>query len=74
MTRLKIDLKVMPRLYKGHKFILKAISEVTRSIVTIPIHQSRCEVRGDVLREYLFGKYCMPEDMIVDGIVNLCQC
>ena len=37
-TRLSMDLKVMPRYYKGHTFILVVIDEVINFMVTIPIH------------------------------------
>ena len=41
----------MPRSYKGHKFILCIIDEVTKYLITVPIHQSRSEEIGDILIE-----------------------
>ena len=47
--RLSMDLRVMHRLYKGHKFIFCIIDEVTNYLITVPIHQSRSEEIGDTL-------------------------
>ena len=49
LSRLSMDLKVMPRSYEGHKYILCIIDEVTNYLITIPIHQSRSEEIGDAL-------------------------
>ena len=38
-----MDLKVMPKSYKGHILILLVINEVTNIMVTIPIYQSWLE-------------------------------
>ena len=38
-----MDLKVMPKLSKGHKFILCIIDEVTNYLITIPVYQSKAE-------------------------------
>ena len=43
LTRLSMDLKVMPRSGKGHKFILYIIDEVTNYLITVPIYQSKAE-------------------------------
>ena len=37
MSRLSMDLKVMPRSHKGHRYILCIIDEVTNYLVTVPI-------------------------------------
>ena len=60
-----MDLKVKPRSYKGHKFILVAMGELANFIVTNPIYQRRWE-KIDVLIEYMFSKYDIPESMIID--------
>ena len=39
MTRLTMDLKVIPTSYKGHKCIIVVIDEVTNFMVTIPTHR-----------------------------------
>ena len=39
----------MPKSYKGLKFILCIIDEVTNYLITVPIHQSRSEGKGDAL-------------------------
>ena len=36
MSRLSMDLKVMPRSQKGHRYILCIINEVTNFLVTVP--------------------------------------
>ena len=41
LYRLCIDLKVMPRSSKGHKYIKCIIEEVTNYLITTPIHQSK---------------------------------
>ena len=66
MTRLSLDFKVMPRLYKGHKFILVVIDEITNFMVTVPIYESRSEETGDALIDHVFSQYSIPECMIMD--------
>ena len=39
LSRISMDLKVMPRSYKGHKYKLCIIEEVTNYLILIPIHQ-----------------------------------
>ena len=51
LSRLSMDIKVMPRLHKGHKYILCITDEVTNYLITIPIHQARSEEVGDALIE-----------------------
>ena len=41
MSRLSMDLKVMPRSYKSHRYILCIIDEVTNFLVTVPIFQAK---------------------------------
>ena len=43
MSRLSMDLKGMPKLHKGHRYILCIIDEVTNYLVTVPIFQARSE-------------------------------
>ena len=66
LSRLCMDLKVMPRSHKGHKFILCIIDEVTNYLITVPIHQVRAEKIGEVLIENVITKYCIPEYIIMD--------
>ena len=56
----------MPRLHKGHKFILCVIDEVTNYLITVPIQQARAEEIGDALTENVLTKYCIPEYIIMD--------
>ena len=66
LSRLSTDLKVMPRSYKGHKFILCVIDKVMNYLRTMPIHQSKSEEIEDALIENVITKYCMQEYIIMD--------
>ena len=61
-----MDLKVMTRSHKGHKFILCIIDEVTNCLITVPIHQARSEEVGEALIENVITEYCVPEYIIMD--------
>ena len=61
-----MDLKVMPRSHKGHKFILCIIDEVTNYLIMVPIFQARSEEIGEALIENIITKYCIPEYIIMD--------
>ena len=56
----------MPRLHKGHRYILCVIGEVTNYLVTVPIFQARSEEIGEALIENVITKYCIPEYIIMD--------
>ena len=56
----------MPRLHKGHRYILCVTDEVTNNLVTIPIFQARSEEIGEALIENVIMKYCIPENIIMD--------
>ena len=66
LSRLSIDLKVMPRSSKGHRFILCVIDEVMNYVITVPIYQSKAEEIGDTLIEHVVMKYCVPDCIIMD--------
>ena len=66
LSRLSMNLKVMPRSYKGHKFILCVIDEVTNYLITVPIHQCKSEEIGNALIKNIITKYCIPEHIITD--------
>ena len=66
MSRLSMDLKVMPRSHKGHKYILCIIDEVTNYLITVPILQARSEEIGEALIVNVITKYCIPEYIIMD--------
>ena len=66
LSRLSMDLNVMPRSHKGHKYILCVINEVTNYLITVPIFQARSEEIGEALIENVITKYCMPEHIIMD--------
>ena len=60
-SKLSMDLKVMLRSHKGHKYILCIIDEVTNYLITVPIFQARSEQIGEALIENVITKYCIPE-------------
>ena len=66
MSRLSMDLKVMPRSHKGHRYILCIIDEVTNYLVTVPIFQARSEKTAEALIENVIMKYCIHEYIIMD--------
>ena len=66
MSRLSMDLKVMPRLHKGHRFILCIIDEVTNFLATVPIFQAKSEEVEEALLEHVITKHCIPEYIIMD--------
>ena len=66
MSRLSMDLKVMPRSHKGHRYILCIIDEVTNFLITVPIFQARSEEIGEAVLENVITKYCIPEYIIMD--------
>ena len=49
-----MDLKVMPRSCRGHRYILCVIDEVTNYIITAPIKQSRSEEVWEALINNVF--------------------
>ena len=60
-----MDLKVMPRSHKGHKYILCIINEMTNYLITVPIFQARSKEIGEALIEDAITKYCIPEYIIM---------
>ena len=47
----------MPRLHRGHKFILCLIDEVTNYLITVPIYQAKSEQIGEALIANVITKY-----------------
>ena len=66
LSRLSMDLKVMPRSSHGHKFILCIIDEVMIYLITVPIYQSKAEEIGEAWIEHIVTKYCVPDCIIMD--------
>ena len=66
LSKLSMDLKVLLRLQKGHKFILCIIDEITYYLITVPIYHSRSEEVGEALIEHVISKYCAPDCIIMD--------
>ena len=66
LSRLSMGLKVMPRLQRGHKFILYVIDEVLNYLITVPIYHSKSEEIGEALIGNIISKYCIPDYIIMD--------
>ena len=66
MSRLSMDLKVMPRSHKVHKYIQCIIDEGTNFLITVPIFLAKSEEVGEALLEHIITKYCIPEYIIMD--------
>ena len=66
LSRLSMDLKVMPKLSKEHKFILCIIDEVMNYLIMIPVYQSKAEEIGEALIEHIIPKYCVPDCIIME--------
>ena len=56
MSRLSMDLEVMPKSHKGHRYILCIIDEVTNFLITVPIFQARSEEIGEVTNRKCHNK------------------
>ena len=66
MPRLSMDLKVMPRSQKGHRYILCVIDKVTNYLVAAPLYQAKSEEVGEALIEHIITKYGTPEYIMMD--------
>ena len=66
LSRLSMELKVMPRSHKGHKYILCINDKVANYLITVPIFQTRSEEIVQALIENVTTKYCIPEYIIMD--------
>ena len=66
LSRLSMDLKVMPKSYRGHKFTLCVIDEMTNYLITMPIYQARSEEIADSLIDNVISKFGIPEYLIMD--------
>ena len=61
-----MDLKVIPKSQKGHKYILCILDEMTNYLVTVPLYQARSEEVGEAPIEHVITKYCTPYYMMMD--------
>ena len=66
LSRLSMDLKVMPRSQKGHHYILCIVDEMTNYLVTVPLYQASSEEVGEALVENVITKYGTPGYIIMD--------
>ena len=72
LSKLSMELKVMPRSQKDHKFILCIIDEMTNYLVTVPIYHSRSEEVGEALIEHVISKFLLLIVLSWIKIVHLC--
>ena len=61
-----MDLKVMPRLQKGHQYILCVIDEMTNYLITASLYQARSEEVGEALTENVISKFGTRDYMMMD--------
>ena len=66
LSKLNMDLKVMPKSQKDHKVILCIIDEMTNYLITVTIHHMRSEEVGEALMEHVISKFCGPDCIIMD--------
>ena len=72
MSKLSMDLKVMPRSQKGHKFILYIIDEMTNYLITVLIYHSRSEEVGEALIEHIISNFVLLIVLSWIKIAHLC--
>ena len=70
LSRLSMDLKVMPKSYRRHKFILCVIDEMTNYLITMPIYQARSGEIGDSLIDNVISKFGIQEYLIMDQDIS----
>ena len=63
---LSMDLKVMPKSQKGHKYVLFVIDEVTNFLIMVPIFKARSEEVGEALLEHVITRHCILIYIIMD--------
>ena len=56
----------MPKLNKGHRYILCVIDEVRNFLITVSIFQAKSEELGEALLEHFITKHCIPDYIIMD--------
>ena len=66
LSRLSMDIKVMPKSNKRHKFVLYITDEVTYYLITTPLYQAKSKEVREVLIENIITKYCIPDCIIMD--------
>ena len=66
MSRLSMDLKVMPRSQKGYWYILCIKDEVTNYLIATPLYQAKSEEVGEAIIENIITKFGTPDYMIMD--------
>ena len=70
LSRLSMDLKVMPRSCRGDRYILCAIDEVMNYIIMIPIKQSKSEEVGEALINSVFSMIMDLDSAFMSSLMN----
>ena len=65
LSRLSMDLKVMPRSRRGQRYILCVIDKIKNYMITSPIKHSRSEEVGEALINDVISKYCVPTNKLI---------
>ena len=55
----------MQKSYRGDRYILCVIDEVTNYIITAPVKQAKSEEVGEILINSFLSKYCAPDCIIM---------
>ena len=66
LSKHSMDLKVMPKSWKGLKFILCIIDEMTNYLISVLIYHSRSGEISEALIEHVISKFCAPDCIIMD--------
>ena len=66
LSRLSMDLKMMPKSQKGNWYILCIIDEVTNYLITAPLYQAKSEEVREALIKNIITKFGTPDYMIMD--------
>ena len=61
-----MDIKIIPKSNKGHKFIICIIDDVTNYLITALLYQAKSEEVREALIENVIMKYCIPDCIIMD--------
>ena len=66
LSRLSMGSQSNAKSYKGDRYILCIIDEVTNYIITAPVKQAKSEEIGEILINSVFSKYSVPDYIIMD--------
>ena len=66
LSKLSMNLKVMPRSQKGHKFVLCIIDKMTNYLIMGTHLPFKVRKVGEALIEHVISKFCAPDCIIMD--------